>query len=151
MAQDVTQWLAEIQALRQQLAEAQQERDRAYASATNWQKLYDTEAQQRRTEATLSQHTIRQLQQEVTQLRQQLTPKVNETEVTAAIEAEVTQLQTVESSKNRLIAALQECDRLVRALKTEQEHHAQTRKSLTMALGDAIDMLSKSSTETPNS
>jgi chromosome segregation ATPase len=151
MSQDVTQWLAEIKLLRQQLTEAQQERDRAYASAANWQKLYETEAQQRRTEAALSQHAVQQLQQEIAQLRQRLTPSVDEAKVTAAIAAEVTQLQTVEGSKDRLIVALQECDRLVRALQTEQDHHAQTRKSLTMALGDAIDMLSKNSTESPTS
>jgi len=48
MSQNVTQWLAEIQALKQQLADAQQEREQAYTSAANWQRLYETEAQQRR-------------------------------------------------------------------------------------------------------
>jgi hypothetical protein len=34
-------------------------------------------------------------------------------------------------------------DRLRQALKTEQENHAQTGKSLTTALGDAIDSLAR--------
>jgi len=45
--------------------------------------------------------------------------------------------------KERLVAVLAERDRLAQALEAEQANHAQTRKSLTTALGDAIDMLSK--------
>uniref|UniRef100_A0ACD5H183 Uncharacterized protein n=1 Tax=Desertifilum tharense IPPAS B-1220 TaxID=1781255 RepID=A0ACD5H183_9CYAN len=40
---DVVQWLAQIKELKEQLAQAQQERDEAYATASNWQRLYDTE------------------------------------------------------------------------------------------------------------
>ena len=50
MTQDVTQWLDEIKALKQQLVEMRQEREEAYASAINWQQRYETEAQQRRVE-----------------------------------------------------------------------------------------------------
>ena len=38
---------------------------------------------------------------------------------------------------------MKERDRLLQALKTEQENHAQTRNSLTTALGDAIDGLTR--------
>jgi hypothetical protein len=36
-----------------------------------------------------------------------------------------------------------ECDRLTRALKSEQEHHARTRRELTAALGDTVDQLTR--------
>ena len=64
MTYDVSQWLAEIKTLKQQLAEATQEREQAHASAANWRQLYETEAQQRRSEFNLAQQTIEQLKQQ---------------------------------------------------------------------------------------
>jgi hypothetical protein len=43
MTYDVSQWLAEIKALKQQLATASQESEQAHASAANWRQLYETE------------------------------------------------------------------------------------------------------------
>lgn len=142
MTQDVTQWLAEIRILKQQMAEAQQERDRAYDSATNWQRLYETEAQQRRTEAALAQQRIVELKHELQSLTGRASSVTDEAAV-AAIRADVQQLQPTELQE-RLIAALAERDRLAEALKTEQANHARTRKELTTALGDAIDQLKAS-------
>jgi adenosine deaminase len=143
MTNDVTQWLAEIKALKQKLVEAEQACEQAYASAANWQRLYETEAQQRRTETQLSRQTIADLKRVVQQLQERSLLVGNPAAELTAIRAEVEQLQTVPELRERLIAALAERDRLLQALQTEQENHAQTRRSLTTALGDAIDLLSK--------
>jgi hypothetical protein len=143
MSQDVSQWLAEIKMLRQQLTEAQQEREQAYASAANWQRLYETEAQQRRADTALAKQTIESLKQQIQQIKS--IPVAGETpsDTLAMIQAEVAQLETPQALQEKLIQVLAERDRLLEALKTEQASHARTRKGLTTALGDAIDMLSK--------
>ena len=51
MNNQVTQWLDQIKALKQQLADCIRDRDAAYESADNWRQLYTNEAQQRRTGA----------------------------------------------------------------------------------------------------
>jgi len=142
MSQNVTQWLAEIQALKQQLADAQQEREQAYTSAANWQRLYETEAQQRRSEVTLARQKIEALSQEIQQLKGTLQADAEAGTIGAERQAELESLSPTEL-KERLVAVLAERDRLAQALEAEQANHAQTRKSLTTALGDAIDMLSK--------
>ena len=147
MTHDVSQWLTEIKTLRQQLADAQQEREQAYASAANWQRLYETEAQQRRHEAALTRQTIADLKQDIQALKGSASLEVNASEANTAAEsgtirAVVEKLQTTAELQDALIAVLTERDRLHQALQTEQANHAQTRKGLTTALGDAIDMLS---------
>ena len=62
---------------------------------------------------------------------------------TTAAQQEIQQIQSVAELQGRLIAIMKERDRLLQALKTEQENHAQTRNSLTTALGDAIDGLTR--------
>lgn len=143
MSQDVSQWLSEVKTLRQQLQELQHEREQAYASAANWQRLYETEAQQRRTDAALAKQTIEDLKQQIQQIKGIPVTGESSPETLSSIQAEVAQLGTVEVLQQRLIQVLLERDRLIEALKTEQANHAQTRKGLTTALGDAIDMLSK--------
>lgn len=147
MSQDVTQWLAEIQDLKQKLAQAQTEREQAYSSAANWRRLYETEAQQRRTEANLARQTVDALKLEIQQLRGDPVAGSKRAAL-SAIEAEVEQLQSPSALRQKLIEALSDRDRLIQALKTEQANHAQTRKSLTTALGDAIDLLSKEQGQT---
>ena len=145
MSQNVTQWLDEIKALKQQLAEAHREREEAYASASNWQRLYETEAQQRRIEANLTRQTIASLEQEIQQLKGRVfAPQAEGTEATE-IQAAVERISNETELKARLVQALAECDRLNKALQIEQANHAQTRKSLTTALGDAIDALKEKS------
>ncbi|WP_341527986.1 hypothetical protein WKK05_01100 [Nostoc sp. UHCC 0302] len=144
MNQDFTQqWLTEIQALREQLAELQRERDVAWESAQKWRKLYNTEAEQRRTDSHLSQQAIASLKAKLQQLQGIEDGTLAEGAAVTAIQQEIKQLKSVEDWQAKLIAVIKERDRLQQALKTEQENHAQTRKSLTTALGDAIDSLTR--------
>jgi uncharacterized protein (DUF3084 family) len=143
MTYDVSQWLAEIKTLKQKLAEATQEREEAHASASNWRQLYETEAQQRRSEFHLAQQTIDQLKQQLQQLQARLSPEGSPETVLTEFWAEADQIDSVSELRQKLVSALADRDRLLQGLKSEQADHAQTRKSLTMALGDAIDLLSK--------
>jgi chromosome segregation ATPase len=144
MSNDVTQWLAQIKALKQQLADSVSDRDAAYESAANWRQLYTNEAQQRRTEARLAQEQIETLKAQIQQLQGDSSRlKADDPEAASAIEQEVAQLQTLEELKAKLKEVLAERDRLMDALKIEQTNHAQTRKSLTAVIGDTIDQLTK--------
>ncbi|MBD0362212.1 MAG: hypothetical protein ICV55_05455 [Coleofasciculus sp. C3-bin4] len=144
MSNDVTQWLAQIKALKQQLADSVSDRDAAYESAANWRQLYTNEAQQRRTEARLAQEQIESLKAQIQQLQGDSSRlKADDPEAASAIEQEVAQLQTLEELKAKLKEVLAERDRLMDALKIEQTNHAQTRKSLTAVIGDTIDQLTK--------
>lgn len=144
MSNDVTQWLAQIKALKQQLADSVSDRDAAYESAANWRQLYTNEAQQRRTEARLAQEQIETLKAQIQQLQGDSSRlKADDPEAASAIEQEVAQLQTIEELKAKLKEVLAERDRLMDALKIEQTNHAQTRKSLTAVIGDTIDQLTK--------
>ncbi|MBD2436065.1 hypothetical protein [Nostoc sp. FACHB-110] len=148
MAQDLTQqWLEEIQALKRQLAQKQLDLNSAWESAEKWRKLYNTEAEQRRTDAHLFQQTIASLKTEIHKLQGIDTSILADGKATAAIQAEVKQIQAVEELQAKLITVTKERDRLLQAFKTEQENHAQTRKSLTTALGDAIDSLARERAE----
>jgi len=136
------QWLAEIQTLKHQVVELQQDRDAAWESAQKWRQLYNTEAEQRRTDAQLSQQAIASLKADLHKLQGIETGTLPATSVTA-IQEEIAQLESVEELQVLLSAAIKERDRLLQALKAEQDNHAQTRKSLTTALGDAIDSLTR--------
>lgn len=142
MTQEITRWLTEIRTLQQQLASTRQERDQAYQSATNWRQLYDAEAKQRRDEVERLKATVTTLRTELEALRAH-----REDAVAPVIEEQLdaTNLQTVEGLRSELIKALQTCDRLQRALDVEKANHAETRKSLTSALGETIDALSLTS------
>jgi hypothetical protein len=144
MNQDLTQqWLTEIQVLREQMAGLQGDRDAGWESAQKWRQLYNTEAEQRRTDAQLSQQAIASLKADLHKLRGlEVETLPAETSVTA-IQQEIEQLKSVEDLQAKLIAAIKERDHLLQALKTEQDNHAQTRNSLTTALGDAIDSLTR--------
>lgn len=140
MSQDLTtQWLTEIQSLKQQMVEIQQERNAAWESAERWRKLYNTEAEQRRTDTQLSQQAIASLKAELQKVQGLDTHALPDGTAITAIKQEIEQLQSVEELKAKLVTAIKERDRLLQALKTEQDNHAQTRDNLTTALGDAID------------
>ncbi|BAT55921.1 unknown protein [Nostoc sp. NIES-3756] len=144
MSQDLTQqWLTEIQTLKQQLIEQQQERDAAWESAEKWRKLYNTEAEQRRTDADFFRQTIASLKTEIQQLKGIDGQTLPDAKTSAGVQQELSQIRSVEDLKAKLVDVIKERDRLRQALKTEQENHAQTRKSLTTALGDAIDSLAR--------
>ncbi|MEM8503295.1 MAG: hypothetical protein AAF716_09105 [Cyanobacteria bacterium P01_D01_bin.1] len=143
------QWLAEVQALQRQIGELQQERERAYESANNWRKLYDQEAQQRRRDSAIATGKIERLQKDISDLREAAreadtdggptdgSPTVQSLTQSDAQILELTQL------KASLETAEQECKQLQTQIETERVAHAQTRNSLTAALGDAVDLLSK--------
>jgi myosin heavy subunit len=142
-------WLAEIQALRQQMAELQQKRDEAWESSQKWRQLYNTESEQRRAEAKIHQQALAKRSEGIASVKaelQQFQPiNVDATAetTTTAVQSELSQLTSVEQLKAKLVAVTKERDYLIQALKTEQENHAQTRNNLTTALGDAIDSLAK--------
>ena len=147
MSQDVSQWLAEIQSLKQQLGQAQRDRDEANTSAAKWRQLYTTEAQQRRIDAKLAQQNLNSLKQEIQQLKGLPDSQPGDGRTPSEVQAAVEQLQTAEQLKQALIEVTIERDRLIQALKQEQTNHAQTRQNLTIALGDAIDRLTKEKSE----
>ncbi|HBB36076.1 MAG TPA: hypothetical protein DDZ80_07550 [Cyanobacteria bacterium UBA8803] len=152
MSNDVRQWLAEIKELKQQLADSIRDREAANESAENWRQLYNTEAQQRRTEAKLAQQEIANLKLQIRQLQQESSKlKSQDPGAASAIEQEVANLQTVEELKTKLTEVMMERDRLLDALKIEQANHAQTRKSLTAVIGDTIDQLAKERGSRPSS
>jgi hypothetical protein len=136
------QWLTEIQVIKEQMAGLRQERDAAWESAQKWRQLYNTEAEQRRTDAHLSQQAIASLKADLHKLQGFEAETLAVTAVTA-IQQEIEQLKSVEDLQAKLIAVIKERDRLLQAWKTEQDNHAQTRNSLTTALGDAIDSLTR--------
>ncbi|MEH1854005.1 MAG: hypothetical protein V7L11_20540 [Nostoc sp.] len=144
MNQDLTQqWLTEIQTIKEQMAFLQHERDAAWESAQKWRQLYNTEAEQRRTDAQLSQQAIASLKADLHKLQGLETGTLEPGTTVKAIEQEIEQLKSVEDLQAKLIAVIKERDRLLQALKTEQDNHAQSRNSLTTALGDAIDSLTR--------
>ncbi|HEY9670852.1 MAG TPA: hypothetical protein V6D11_05380 [Waterburya sp.] len=144
MSHDVKQWLAEIQQLKQQLADIISDRDAAYESAANWRQLYTNEAQQRRTEAKLAQQQIESLKAQIQQINGESSrTQADDSQGESGIEQEVSQLMTAEELRAKLKEVLVERDRLIEALKTEQANHTQTRKSLTAVIGDTIDQLNK--------
>ncbi|MBO3458163.1 hypothetical protein G7B40_017525 [Aetokthonos hydrillicola Thurmond2011] len=144
MSQELTQeWLAEIKALRKQITELLSERDTWWKSAEKWQKLYNTEAEQRRKDAQMSQQAIASLKTEIGKLKGVDQVEPNDTTTAAAISQEISGINSIDELKAKLISVITERDRLLLLLKNEQDNHAQTRKSLTTALGDAIDSLTK--------
>jgi chromosome segregation ATPase len=144
MTQDVRPWLGEIQRLQEKLAAAHRERDEAYASASNWRRVYETEANQRRTEANLAQQAIANLQAKLQQMQTlPTTAESNGTALLDQLQQEIEPLQHPENLKAALLKALMECDRVARLLQAEQAAHTQTRQTLTAALGDTMQMLSK--------
>lgn len=144
MTQELTQqWLTEIQTLKQQLAEIQGERDAGWESAEKWRKLYAIEAEQRRTDAYLFLETIASLKAQIQKLQGIEEAQLGDADASKAIELEIEALKSIEQLKAKLMAVIKERAILLQALKTEQDNHAETRKNLTTALGDAIDSLTR--------
>ncbi|MTJ08213.1 MULTISPECIES: hypothetical protein [unclassified Anabaena] len=146
MTQDLTQkWLAEIQSLTQQMTQFQRERDEAWESSQKWRQLYNTEAEQRRIDTKKHEEAIVAIKSEVQKFSGINTEPGSDN--TTAIQQQIAQFSSIEELQIQLLEVIQERDCLLQALKLEQENHAQTRKSLTTALGDAIDSLARSRTE----
>ncbi|NES25580.1 MAG: hypothetical protein F6K41_43465, partial [Symploca sp. SIO3E6] len=95
MSNDVRQWLTQIKELKQQLADTIRDRDAADESAANWRQLYNTEAQQRRTEARLTQQEIEDLKAQIWELEGEGAKLPSDTaEASSVIEEELNKLQT---------------------------------------------------------
>jgi len=144
MSDDIVQWIDEIKTLRKNLAAACEERDSAYASAQNWQKRYETEAQQRRTEAQLQQQKIQALTAEISTLQASISfSTVSSSVDRSTIETQIQKLDTIDALRQQLIDVTLERDQLRQSLQSEREHHNRTRQHLTAAVGDAVDQLTK--------
>lgn len=140
------QWLAEVQALQRQVAELQRERERAYDSANNWQKLYDQEAQQRRRDDAIATGKIERLQRDLSNLRMAAKEAdIEDTRPTTPDHKDPSGAQSSQLTKLKaeLKATRQECKQLQAQIEAERAEHVKTRNSLTAALGDAVDLLSK--------
>ena len=142
MVNEVSQWLAEIQTLQQQLKVLGQERDQAYASAANLRRLYESESEQRRHDSERSQTRIRALANELEALRQVPVDDAVSRDLDQVL-SRVNQLDSLDELRSQLATALTQCEQLTHALKIEQAAHQETRQSLTTALGDTIDLLAK--------
>jgi hypothetical protein len=148
MAQDVTQWLAEIKALQQKLDVVTKERDEAYVSSSRWRSLYEAEAKYRRAEAIQAQKTIAYLNTQCNLLedanRQNTqTSAASKQRVDISAINQVADGRVSQTLQAQLANALAECDRLSKALQAEKSNHEKTRKSLTSALGDTVERLTK--------
>jgi ABC-type taurine transport system ATPase subunit len=134
---DVTQWLAEIQDLKQQLQSARASEAAAHSSADNWRKRYELEAIQRRNEADDLRQTIELLQVQLADAEMPLLPEADE-----GLSATI-QTLTKEQLQTKLLEVWSDRNRLLQDLKAEQEIHIQTRHNLTLALGDTVSMLTQ--------
>lgn len=151
MSQDVTQWLDEIKTLRAQLVTLQRERDEAFTESVTWRDRLDAEMKLRLREAELLREQIATLEA--------VQPKTDEGNPTSRAEAgadlvepqreaqavklekTLAQLTTVEDLREFVTEVAKERDRLRRALEQERQAHQETRENLSIALGDAIDLL----------
>jgi DNA repair exonuclease SbcCD ATPase subunit len=145
MTEDIRTWLAEIENLKQQVAKLQQERDEALQSADRWCQLYNKEAQRYRTQV---QHSQKDTSDSDRGDAGELSSTTGEASG-SPVPADIDHLPASEL-KNRLQQAYQKIHRLQEqtkqlqeALATEKQNHAQTRKNLTTALGDAVERLGK--------
>lgn len=148
--QDLAQWIDEIRALKQQVADLKRDRDRANEEADRWRERYTTEAQQRRVEAREAQRAAQQSQRDIEQLQSSLSVAL---EGATAREARTTAadggaVQPDSRDPETYEAALGECRRLrerllelTQILDDERDRHERTRHSLTAALGDTMDVL----------
>ena len=154
MAQDVRQWLDEIKRLKQQLTQVQRDRDSAIDSANQWRQLYSTEAQQRREDAKRGQEMIAHLRSQLEQLQQKFSVPQKEILSKVAINREIGRLTSEDELKAKLVEVMLERDRareqvrqLGESLEREKASHLETRNSLTTALGDTVDLLTKAKGE----
>jgi isocitrate dehydrogenase kinase/phosphatase len=132
-----------VEQLQQELANVRQERDQARWEVAQGRKRFETEAQQRRDEAVKAQQAISALRTELESPPLPLDAAMIDPEFLQTLQAEILAQTDVEALQSQLIATQVERQQLLQALKMEQADHAQTRHSLTNALGDAIEALSR--------
>lgn len=146
--QAIAQWIDEIQALKQQITELKRDRDTGYADADRWRDRYMTEAQQRRTETQTAQRTIAALHREIEQLRGSLAIALDRSiggiDLSDPVMLTSDQDTTSTLTEPQQLRELREqVLTLSEALAAEKRNHEDTRRSLTMALGDTMDVLNQ--------
>jgi chromosome segregation ATPase len=146
MSQEVVQWLNEIKTLQQQVADLQGQLAEANDSGDRWRARYDAEAQQHRTALTQSQSQLQVVQAQLAQVQSPVNPET--LTIDSAMAARLDRL-TPEGMKQKLIEVWAERDQMETALKAERSAHEQTRKDLTTALADAMEVLSKAKRNIP--
>jgi hypothetical protein len=137
MNQDISYWLGEVQSLQKRLATVCEERDEAHQEASSWRSRYDAEAKLRQSESQILQQKVAQLTQELTQFRS----GVSDETAAAEIEADLKAITTPDQLQATLRDLLLERHQLRLSLQNEREAHVNTRESLSIALGDAVDQL----------
>lgn len=139
--------------LAHQLQTAHQARDQAQARARRWQRLYETEAEQRRQDAKTADQTIYDLRREIQQLCQVSppTPQPPSSRAGGAASPPATQTHIPADLQNYIDSLVLERDQLKQSLTEEENNHAKTRENLINALGDALGSQPKRPWSIPNS
>ncbi|MFZ4666291.1 MAG: hypothetical protein ACOYME_07680 [Prochlorotrichaceae cyanobacterium] len=143
MNSDISYWLAEVQSLQQQLSQARQQRDEAHEDANNWRQRYETEASQRRMDTQIFRAEIQQLKETIAQFKEGTNLTSVEGSLEVFPEALIPAGADLNDLQQRIRSLWHDRDRCQQALQQERRAHEQTRQSLTLALGDAVDQLSK--------
>jgi chromosome segregation ATPase len=143
MNSDISYWLAEVQSLQQQLSQARQQRDEAHEDANNWRQRYETEASQRRMDTQIFRAEIQQLKETIAQFKEGTNLNSVEGSLEVFPEALIPAGADLNDLQQRIRSLWHDRDRCQQALQQERRAHEQTRQSLTLALGDAVDQLSK--------
>jgi len=138
MKQDISYWLNEVKSLQQQLNVMQQERDAAFQEAAQWRDRFHDETQLRQKKIGLLQGQIRQLEAAQAAL-QSTDPSETGSEVIESL-AGMTDPAELQQYVHEIA---QERNGLRRELETERKAHQATREELSLALGDAIDLLTQ--------
>jgi hypothetical protein len=124
MSQEVVQWLNEIKTLQQQVADLQAKLAESEASADNWRGRYQ----------------LTRLNAQVAAFANPVNPTTLAIDLATA--AQLDRL-TPTALKQKLAEIWAERDQMEQALKAEHQAHNKTRKDLTTALADAMEVLSK--------
>lgn len=138
MKQDVSYWLAEVKTLQQQLSVMQQERDAAFQEAAQWRDRYHDETQLRQQKTSLLQDQIRQLEAAQAALQ-----KTDPSDIAPEIMESLADMTDPAELQEYVHEIAQERNRLRHELETERKSHQATREELSLALGDAIDLLTQ--------
>jgi uncharacterized protein YlxW (UPF0749 family) len=138
-SKQVVQWLNEVKSLQQQVQDLTIELGAAQQSANSWRSRYETEGQQRRSDVTTRQDQINKLQTEIAQLRTK--PEFSTTLSDDAIVLQINGITSMTALQGKLFEVWTDRDNVLAALKKEQLAHEKTKKDLTMALADAMDVL----------
>ena len=136
---EVVQWLNEVKTLQQQVRDLTTELATAQQNTDSWRSRYETEGQQRRNDVTTRQDQINKLQSEIAKLRTQ--PEFSTTLSDDAIVLQINGITSMSALQGKLFEVWTDRDNVLAELKKEQLAHEKTKKDLTMALADAMDVL----------